>query len=56
MKANDDQCLNLASFSASNYGAVVLTLLDRTLVRRRYFPTILVLICSSEYTEVNRCK
>ena len=38
MKANDGQCLNLVSFSASNYSAVVLTLLDRTLVHRRYLP------------------
>ena len=38
MKANDGQCLNLASLSASNYSAVVLTLLDRTLVHRRYLP------------------
>ena len=36
MKANDGQCLYLVSFSASN--AVVLTLLDRTLVHRRYLP------------------
>ena len=35
MKANDGQCLNLVSFSAS---AVVLTLLDGTLVHRRYLP------------------
>ena len=33
-KANDGQCLKLVSFSASNYSAVVLTLLDRTLVHR----------------------
>ena len=33
MKANDGQCLNLVSFSASNQSAVVLTLLDRMLVR-----------------------
>ena len=32
MKANDAQCLTLVSFSASNYSAVILTLLDRTLV------------------------
>ena len=38
MKANDGQCLNLVSFSASNYSAVVLTLLDRMLVHRRYLP------------------
>ena len=38
MKANDGQCLNLVSFRASNYGAVVLTLLDSTLVHRRYLP------------------
>ena len=38
MKANDGQCLNLVSFSASNWSAVVLTLLDRTLVHRRYLP------------------
>ena len=35
MKANGGQCLN-PDFSASNYSAVVLTLLDRTLVNRRY--------------------
>ena len=38
MKANDDQCMNLVSFSASNWSAVVPTLLDRTLVHRRYLP------------------
>ena len=38
MKANDGQCLNLVSISASNYSAVVLTLLDRALVHRRYLP------------------
>ena len=39
MKANDGQCcLNLVSFSASNYSAVVLTLLERMLVHRRYLP------------------
>ena len=38
MKANDGQCLNLVSFSASNWSAVVLTFLDRTLVHRRYLP------------------
>ena len=38
MKANDGQCLNLVSFSASNYSAVVLNLLDRRLVYRRYLP------------------
>ena len=38
MKANDGQCLNLVSFSASNYSEVVLTLLDRTLVHGRYLP------------------
>ena len=36
MKANDGQCLNRVSFSASNL--VVLTLLDRMLVHRRYLP------------------
>ena len=36
--AKDGQCLNLVSFNASNYSAVVLTLLDRTLVHRRYLP------------------
>ena len=35
--ANDGQCLNLVSFSASK-SAVVPTLLDRTLVHRRYLP------------------
>ena len=37
MAANDGQCLNMVSFSASNYSAGVLTLLDRTLtlVHRR---------------------
>ena len=40
MKCNDGQCLNLVSFSASNYSADVLTLLDRTLVHRRYLPNI----------------
>ena len=39
MKANDGQCLNLVSFSASNQSAVVPTLLDRTLVHRRYLPS-----------------
>ena len=38
MKANDGQCLTLVSFSASNYSAVVLTLLDGTLVHRMYLP------------------
>ena len=38
MKANDGQCLNLVSFSARNWSAVVPTLLDRTLVHRRYLP------------------
>ena len=38
MKANDGQCINLVSFSASNLSAIVLTLLDRTLVHRRYLP------------------
>ena len=38
MEANDGQCLNLVSFSASNLSAVVLTLLDRTSVHRRYLP------------------
>ena len=38
MKANDGQCLTLVSFSASNYTAVVPTLLDGTLVHRRYLP------------------
>ena len=38
MKANDGQCLNLVSCSASNWSAVVLTLLDRTLVHRGYLP------------------
>ena len=38
MKANDGQCLNLVSFSASNWSAVVLTLLDGTLVHRKYLP------------------
>ena len=36
MKVNDVWCLNLVSFSAGNYSAVVPTLLDRTLVHRRY--------------------
>ena len=36
METNDGQCLNLVSFSANS--AVVLTLLDRTLVHRRYLP------------------
>ena len=40
MKGNDGQCLNLVSFSASNYSADVLTLLDRTLFHRRYLPNI----------------
>ena len=34
MKDNDGQVL----FRASNYSAIVLTLLDRTLVHRRYLP------------------
>ena len=38
MKANDGQKINRVSFSASNLSAVVLTLLDRTLVHRRYLP------------------
>ena len=38
MKANDGQCLYLVSFSANNYSAVVLTLLDRTLAHLRYLP------------------
>ena len=39
LKANDGQCLNLVSFSAINYSAVVLTLLNRTIVHhRRYLP------------------
>ena len=38
MKDNDGQCLTLVSFNASNYSAVVLTLLDGTLVHRRYLP------------------
>ena len=38
MKANDGQCLNLVSFSSSSYSAVVLNILDRTLVHRRYLP------------------
>ena len=49
MKYNDGQWLNLVSFSASNQSAVVLTLLDRTLVGAYIagtFPTMLVLICS----------
>ena len=37
MQANDGQCLNLVSFSASNC-AVILTLLDVMLVHRRYLP------------------
>ena len=37
MNANDSQCLNLVSFSPSK-SAVVPTLLDRTLVHRRYLP------------------
>ena len=37
-KANNGQCLNLVSFSASNYRAVVLNLVDRTLVHCRYLP------------------
>ena len=40
MKDNDGQCLNLVSFSASNLSAVVLTLLDRTLVHRKYLPNV----------------
>ena len=39
MKANDGQCLDLVSFSASNLSAVVLTLLDWKLVHRRYLLT-----------------
>ena len=39
MKPNDGQCLNLVSFSASNHSSVVLTLLDGTLVHRRYLPS-----------------
>ena len=38
MKANDGQCLNLVSFSATNKSAVVLTLLDRMIIHRRYIP------------------
>ena len=38
IEANDGQCLTLVAFSASNYSAVVLTLLDRTIVHRRYLP------------------
>ena len=38
MMANDAQCLNLVSFSGSNWSVVVLTLLDRTLVHCRYLP------------------
>ena len=38
MKANDGQCLNLVSFSASDMSAAVLTLLDWTLVHHRYLP------------------
>ena len=34
----DGQTLNLVSFRAINSSAVVLTLLDRTLVHRRYLP------------------
>ena len=37
IQANTDQCLNLVSFSASNYNAVVLTLLARTLVHNNNF-------------------
>ena len=44
MKANDGQFLTLVSFGANN-SAVVLTLLNGTLVHRR-FPTMLELICS----------
>ena len=36
MEANDGQCLNLISLSTSNKMAVVLTLLGKTLVHRRY--------------------
>ena len=38
MRANDGQCLNLVLFSASNESAVVPTLLDGTLLHRRYLP------------------
>ena len=38
MKANDGQCLNLVSLIARNQSAVVLILLDWTLVHRRYLP------------------
>ena len=38
MKASDGQSLNLVSFSASNLNSVVLTLLETTLVHRRYLP------------------
>ena len=38
MKARMARALNLVSFSASNYSAVVLTLLNRTIVHRRYLP------------------
>ena len=38
MKADDGQCLKLVSFSASSQSALVLTLLDGTLVHRRYLP------------------
>ena len=37
MKANDGRCLTLVSFSANNYSAVALTLLDRSLLAR-YLP------------------
>ena len=36
MKANDGQCLNLVSFSATNKNAVVPTLLDRTAAKQGF--------------------
>ena len=57
MKSNDGQCLNLVSFSARNYSAVVLTLLDRTLVHRRYLPyNVGTHLQLSEYIEANWSK
>ena len=38
MKANDGQFINLVSFSASNYRAVVLNPLDRALFHGMYLP------------------
>ena len=38
MKANDGQCLNLISFSPSNYSPVVPTHMDMTLIHHMYLP------------------